>query len=134
MILVDEYIYRHHHNAFPVTRDGRLVGCIGTAEIGGLDRALWSQRRVEEQMRPCEPDQITTPDAGALQAMTRMSRSGSSRLFVTVGDRLVGILSLRDLLEFLALKLDLERPGPVRESGPALVGPAAHAWVPAAQP
>jgi CBS domain-containing protein len=37
-----------------------------------------------------------------------MQRSGSSRLLVTEGDRLVGIVSLKDLLRFLDLKLELE--------------------------
>jgi CBS domain-containing protein len=37
-----------------------------------------------------------------------MQRTGSSRLLVTDGDRLVGILSLKDLLRFLDLKLELE--------------------------
>jgi CBS domain-containing protein len=37
-----------------------------------------------------------------------MQRTGSSRLLVTDGDRLVGIVSLKDLLRFLDLKLELE--------------------------
>jgi CBS domain-containing protein len=35
-------------------------------------------------------------------------RTGSSRLLVTDGSRLVGIVSLKDLLRFLDLKLELE--------------------------
>ena len=37
-----------------------------------------------------------------------MQRTGSSRLLVTEGDRLLGIVSLKDLLRFLDLKLELE--------------------------
>ena len=37
-----------------------------------------------------------------------MQSTGSSRLLVTEGDRLVGILSLKDLLHFLQLKMELE--------------------------
>ena len=44
-----------------------------------------------------------------MDALTKMRRSGASRLLVVDGDRLVGILTLRDLLDFLALKVDLER-------------------------
>ncbi|PTQ13300.1 site-2 protease family protein [Sphingomonas oleivorans] len=124
--LVDDYIYRHHHGSFPVTRDGRLVGCIGTADITMLDRSDWSRRTVAEQMRRCGEDEITTPDTDALQAMAKMSRTKPSRLFVTDGDRLVGVLSLRDLVEFLRVKLELERPRHVQEPGLMLVGPAAR--------
>jgi CBS domain-containing protein len=37
-----------------------------------------------------------------------MNRTGSSRLMVTDGNRLVGIISLKDLLKFLELKVELE--------------------------
>jgi CBS domain-containing protein len=37
-----------------------------------------------------------------------MKRDGTSRVMVTDGERLVGILTLKDLLEFLALKVELD--------------------------
>ena len=40
-----------------------------------------------------------------------MSRTRNSRLMVAEGDRLVGIVALKDLLDFLSLKMDLDRPG-----------------------
>ena len=52
-----------------------------------------------------------SPDADALDALGKMQRSGVSCLLVTLGDRLVGIISLSDLLRFLNLKLELEGMG-----------------------
>jgi len=109
--LVDDYIYRHHHKSFPVVSDGRLVGCVGVREIAAADQADWRIRRVREAMTPCGADRVSGPDEDALAAMTKMSRTRSSQLFVTAGGRLVGVLSLRDLLDFLSLKLEIERPG-----------------------
>ena len=43
-----------------------------------------------------------------LAAFEKMQRKGVSRLLVAEGDRLLGIISLKDLLQFLSLKLDLE--------------------------
>ena len=40
-----------------------------------------------------------------------MSRSGASRLMVADGDRLLGILTLKDLLRFFSLKMELEQAG-----------------------
>ena len=40
--------------------------------------------------------------------MATMSRSGQSRLMIVEGEKLIGILALKDILEFLSLKLDLE--------------------------
>jgi len=37
-----------------------------------------------------------------------MNHSGASRLMVIDGDRLVGVPALKDLLEFLSLKVELE--------------------------
>lgn len=122
--LVDDYIYRHHHKSFPVTREGRLIGCIGTPEIATLPRSEWPRRTVGERMRPCGEDEITTPDTDALHAMTSMGRTKPSRLFVTERDRLVGILSLSDLVAFLAIKLDLERPRGMRKSDTVVVRPS----------
>ena len=38
-----------------------------------------------------------------------MNRSRESRLMVVEGSRLVGVLALKDLLDFLSLKVDLEK-------------------------
>ena len=37
-----------------------------------------------------------------------MNRTGNSRFLVVEGERLVGIVALKDLLKFLSLKMDLE--------------------------
>ena len=51
------------------------------------------------------------PGADALEALGKMQATGSSRLLVVEGDRLLGIVSLKDLLRFLHLKLELEGEG-----------------------
>lgn len=109
--LVEDYVYRHHHKTFPVVRDGRLVGCISTAQLGSIDRAEWDRRTVADVMERCSADNVVTPETDALEAMTKMQRTGRSRLLVVRDGQLAGILSLRDLLEFLALKLELEGSG-----------------------
>jgi CBS domain-containing protein len=55
---------------------------------------------------------MVSPDADALDALGRMRRTGSSRLLVVERDRLVGMVSLKDLLRFLSLKIELEDAGP----------------------
>jgi signal-transduction protein with cAMP-binding, CBS, and nucleotidyltransferase domain len=44
-----------------------------------------------------------------LDAWNRMSRTGKSRLMVVENKQLLGMLSLSDLMQHLALKFDLER-------------------------
>jgi CBS-domain-containing membrane protein len=71
--------------------------------------------------RPCSAENTISPDAGAAQALAAMNETGNSRLMVVEGDRLVAIVALKDLLGFLALKLDLEAPG--RDRHPPLPSP-----------
>jgi len=106
--LVDAYIYKYHHTLFPVVDDGRLLGCVTTRQVKALPREEWPRRTAGSVGAPCTPDNTIRSDADALEAIATMQRSGQSRLLVVDGGRLVGIVTLKDLLQFLALKLELE--------------------------
>ena len=107
--LVEEYVYRHHYKMFPVVDDGRLVGCITTRQIKELPQEEWDRTSVGAVALGCNDDNTIDPDADAMGALSTMSRSGLSRLMVVDGGRLVGILSLKDLLDFFSLKIELEK-------------------------
>ena len=67
-----------------------------------------------------------SPDADALDAISKMQRNGVSCLLVTEGDRLVGMIGQSDLLRFLHLKLDLEGTDDnIKQSGEARRGDCA---------
>jgi Zn-dependent protease len=106
--LIDDYIYRHHHNMFPVVDSGRLVGCVSMNDIKRLPRERWSSTTVSEIMQPCSEATAISPDMDAMEVLSLMARTQNSRLLVTEGDRVVGIITLRDLLKFLNVKLNLE--------------------------
>jgi Zn-dependent protease/CBS domain-containing protein len=108
--LIDDYVYRHHHSTFPVVDRGRLVGCVSMHDIKRLPRDRWSSTAVAEIMQPCSAATAIRPDLDAMAALALMSRSQNTRLLVTEGDRLVGLITLRDLLNFLNVKLNLEEP------------------------
>ncbi len=106
--LVESYMYRYHHKMFPVVQSGRLLGCVGSREVQTLARERWDVARVRDLQRDCSDQNTIDPDSDATAALTRMSRHGLSRLLVAQGDRLVGIVSLMDLLRFLSIKMDLD--------------------------
>jgi Zn-dependent protease/CBS domain-containing protein len=108
---VDDFVYRYHHRAFPVASDQRLEGFVTTEALGRVPRGEWPEHTVAEVMSSDLNGITIGADADAMEALARMQRTGSSRLLVTEGDRLVGLVSLRDLLRFLNLKLELETPG-----------------------
>jgi Zn-dependent protease/CBS domain-containing protein len=109
--LVENYVYKYHFKMFPVLEGEQLVGCITTRQIRELPREQWSQHTVKEMIDGCTSENTISPDADATEALARMSRGRISRLMVVEGGHLVGIITLKDLLDFLSLKIDLERRG-----------------------
>lgn len=106
--LVENHIYRHHFDLFPVVDHGRLLGCVGPREARTVPREDWNRARVSEIAVAPGPANTIDADAEVLQALTAMQKASASRLMVAEGERLVGVVALKDLLELLALKLDLE--------------------------
>ncbi len=104
-------IYAYHHEQFPVVGDGRLLGMVGAREVKLRPREEWAARRVAEVMVPCTAANCVDARTPARQALRLMNESGNSRLAVTDQGELVGILTLKDLLGLIALKLDLEGGG-----------------------
>jgi CBS domain-containing protein len=107
--LVEDFVYRHHFKSFPVVDGERLVGYVTLEDVRGQPRESWPNQTVGSIAHPCTEENTVGPEEDAMQALSKMSRSGQSRLLVVEEDRLVGILALRDLLEFFKLKIDLEK-------------------------
>jgi Zn-dependent protease len=106
--LVEDYIYRYHFKMFPVVDDGRLVGCVSTKDVKEVPREQWGRKMIGELAANCSVDNTIAPDTDAVKALALMNRTGASRLMVTEGDRLVGVITLKDLLTFLSLRMELE--------------------------
>jgi CBS domain-containing protein len=106
--LVEDFIYRYHHELFPVMTDSNLLGSVRARQVKEIPRNQWTGHSVQELMVPCSRENTITADTDALQVLALMQQTGNSRLLVVEGNRLVGIIALKDLLTFLSLKLDLE--------------------------
>jgi Zn-dependent protease/predicted transcriptional regulator len=110
--LVEDYIYQYHFKMFPVTRDtDRLIGCITTKQVKEIPRAAWRTKTVGEVAAPCSAENTIEPGADSVQALVLMRKYNASRLLVAEGGHLVGIITLKDLMKFLALKVELDEPG-----------------------
>ena len=106
--VVEDFVYRHHFKLYPVVDDGQLVGCITTNRIKELPRDEWERTSAGAVAQACTEENSIAADADAMDALSRMSRTRASRLMVVEDGRLVGILALKDLLEFFSLKIELE--------------------------
>lgn len=113
--MVDDYVYRYHFKMFPVVDDGRLAGCVTTRQIKEIPQEEWAFRTVADVVEGCSGENTIAADADAMKALALMQKNQASRLMVVEDGRLVGIISLKDLLKFLSLKMELEaepRRGP----------------------
>ncbi|MGB8993182.1 MAG: site-2 protease family protein [Desulfobaccales bacterium] len=109
--LVEDYIYKYHYKMFPVMSGDRLVGCITTRQVKDIPREAWSRETIREMASPCSAENTISPQTDAVKALAMMSQGGISRLMVVENGRLVGLVTLKDLLDFFSLKVELEEQG-----------------------
>jgi Zn-dependent protease len=106
--LVNDYVYRYQFKMFPVVSDSdRIEGCITTKELKDVPREEWKIKRVGDVLKPCPLDNTVSAESDAMDALSIMNRTGSSRLLVLEGDRLAGVVAMKDMLKFLSLKVEL---------------------------
>ena len=106
--LVEDYIYNYHYKMYPVVEGGELIGCITSRQVKDIPRDQWAARTVGDAKIRSSPENTIAPAADALQALSVMSRTGNSRLMVVDDGRLVGIITLKDVLGFISIKLALD--------------------------
>jgi Zn-dependent protease/CBS domain-containing protein len=106
--LVNNYIYRHHFKMYPVVERNRLRGVVTINQVKQVAREEWPVRTVGELAEQCTIDNTISPEADATKALEQMNRLGVSRLLVVDDGRLVGILTLKDMLTFLSLRVDVQ--------------------------
>lgn len=112
--LVQDYFYKYHYKMFPVLENGRLKGCITTKEVKAIAPEKWNNYTVGDLAKPCSGENTISLQEDAVKALSIMNRTANSRLMVLDGDKLVGIVTLKDLLQFLALKIDLEENADIK--------------------
>jgi predicted transcriptional regulator len=106
--LVENYIYRYHHKLYPVTRNGELLGCVSLPQVKQFSREQWEKHTVDDVVRKCDENNTVDENTDSVRIMSRMRKNGKSRMIVTKNGQLAGVITLKDLLEFLSLKVDLE--------------------------
>ncbi len=105
---VENYVYKHHFKMFPVTDNGTLTGCVTTRQVKNIPRQEWENRSLQDIVTSCSEENTLAPDADSMHALTLMQKSNNSRLLIVENGTLRGLVTLKDLLQFLSVKLDLE--------------------------
>lgn len=106
--LVREYFYKYHYKMFPVVEDGTVRGSISTRQIKDIPHSQWDDLKIGDLTEPVSKENSVSMHEDAIKALSLMSNTQNSRLMVIDDGKLEGIVTLKDLLKFLALKIDLE--------------------------
>lgn len=106
--LVEKHFYRSLHDIYPVLDDSRLLGYISSKQIAAIPREEWIRLTVRDVVVPCSAENTVDMHTTATAILELMNKTGNSRLLVTDGEHLVGIVTLRDLMKYLTVKLNLE--------------------------
>lgn len=108
--LLDDYIYRLPFKMFPVVEpDGRLVGAVNIDDVKRLPREQWEQTPVRRIAHAPSEQNTIDPDAPASEALEKVGPNTPSRLLVVEGDRLAGVVALRDLWNYLSRRVEFEK-------------------------
>jgi predicted transcriptional regulator len=108
---VRDYVYKHHFQMYPVLSFGKLTGCISIKQVASIPREEWAASTVGAVALPCNEETTVGPEEDANKALAIMNRTGNSRLLVVKGDQLEGIIALKDMLNLLSLKMELNDLG-----------------------
>jgi len=105
--LVEDYYLVHKHITYPVEEGGRIIGTITLKQVKGLPRGQWAEKTVRELMNPIQEELSLDPDGEAVDALQKMIRTGEGRLPVVRDGKVVGIITRKDILNLLEIKIDL---------------------------
>ncbi|UPT77695.1 site-2 protease family protein [Sulfurovum sp. XGS-02] len=105
---VERYLYRYHYKMFPVVKEGKIFGVITVQMLKLHTHEEWKHLLVGEVMEAQNPSNSIDANTPIDDALNRMNESGYTRLLVVEHHKVVGIITLKDLLEYIALKMELE--------------------------
>jgi Zn-dependent protease/predicted transcriptional regulator len=107
--LVENFIYHYHYNMFPVN-DNHNLKCISIRDVKEIPREEWSKHTVDEYSRSCSPDNTVYTDDDVAKLLAVMNQNGNSRFMVIRHDgTLAGIITLKDLMHFISIKMELDK-------------------------
>jgi CBS domain-containing protein len=98
---VDDVVWSRRFTTYPVVDDGRAVGLLPFRRVAEIPRRDWDGRAVRECMLPLDETPVFGRDEPLIGALERLSGSPVNRGLVLDGDRLVGLLSITDVVRAL---------------------------------
>lgn len=105
--VVDHFFYQHYYKFYPVVENKKLVGCISFNEIKEVEKEKWPLMQVKQIMQTCSPENTIDAETDVSKALEIMNTQGSGRMLVMDHGKFYGIITLKDLMDVIFIKLTL---------------------------
>lgn len=108
--LVDEIMLPRHVSFVPVMEGEHLLGFVDMSLVREIDRENWPATRLGDILVVADSGNTVDPDTPTEDLFRRMAGQGQRKWLVARNGRLEGVISLSDLLSYLAIKQGLGLP------------------------
>ncbi len=102
--LVNEYFFKSKFSCFPVVRNDELLGFIEINQVKSVEHDQWEMVRVKDIMTPLNDLVIVSPETDAYDVLMKMIDSQTGRMPVMKDEQLIGIVSRKDILQFVEFR------------------------------
>ena len=102
-----DHFLRSGYGAYPVVRGDAVVGLLCRRDILKVPADERDRTSVQAAMVPLGEVVVVPPDASLIRAMSKMAESGTGRVLVMEGERLVGLLTMGSVLRHVRVREEL---------------------------
>ncbi|MGZ3773990.1 MAG: M50 family metallopeptidase [Pseudobdellovibrionaceae bacterium] len=104
---IDNYFYKFHHRNFPVVENGHLLGIVNIHDLKKASSEEWRRLMIQDVYTKTSSANTIRPEMDTFEVLQKMNNEGKTLLLVS-DDRFVGIITIKDLLSYLSMKLNFE--------------------------
>ncbi|SDZ40346.1 Zn-dependent protease (includes SpoIVFB) [Jannaschia faecimaris] len=97
-VLVEDVMMQNGITFVAVVEDGQLLGIVDHETVRRIERENWAHTRVDDVFLALGPEDVVTPDVDATDVFERMIRGDRRKFPVVTHGRLVGVVTLADLM------------------------------------
>lgn len=112
--LVEDIMLGRNVSFVPVVEGEHLLGYVDTDTVRKIDRENWSSTHLSDIFIPSNNSNTIGPDLQTDLLFEKMAKEGRRKFLIAEQERLLGVISLSDLMAFLAIRQGLGDPDNMR--------------------
>lgn len=110
--LVNRIFLEHGISFVPIVENGMLLGYVDLQIVRKIDREHWTTTSVEDVMENIDAGNTVSSRLACLDLMSLMMKTGQRKFIVADDNKLVGVITLSDILAYLSVFREVTDPKP----------------------